>query len=188
MRVPLTVMCLAVLPNGRLASGSTDTTIRVWDLETEVGRLRGHTRPVSYLAVLPNGRLASGSHDNTVRVWDLATHAEIVCLRGHTLPVTYLAVLPNSRLASVSQDRTVRVWTLQSVRQLAVAKIAAVRALGEPVPPYLRARAEQQLPMPTVDPIVPVDESEEAEKRAAVLDYVTDRMPKDLLGELLPDL
>ena len=66
------VRTLAVLPDGRLASGSYDSTVRVWRLSTGVCEavLEGHTRYVLALVVLPDGRLASGSYDRTVVIWD----------------------------------------------------------------------------------------------------------------------
>jgi WD40 repeat protein len=56
-----------MLPDGRLASGSYDKTIRLWDVITasEVARLEGHSGWVNALCVLADGRLASGSYDNT---------------------------------------------------------------------------------------------------------------------------
>ena len=62
---------LVLLPNGDLASGSADGTIRVWEPRTGVCKLvlKGHTGYVMSLAVLPNGDLASGSYDKTIRVW-----------------------------------------------------------------------------------------------------------------------
>ena len=61
----------------RIASGSYDKTVRVWDAATgqPVGQpLTGHTGSVHGVAFSPDGtRIASGSDDNTVRVWDAAT-------------------------------------------------------------------------------------------------------------------
>jgi WD40 repeat protein len=62
-------------PDGtRLASGSLDRTVRVWDVATgaSVATLEGHTQAVPSVGWCPDGtRLASGSADLTVRVWDI---------------------------------------------------------------------------------------------------------------------
>ena len=69
------VVSLAALPNGLLASGSNDNSVRVWDVAARVCVvvLRGHTGTVWALAALPDGRLASGSNDaaDVIRLWAL---------------------------------------------------------------------------------------------------------------------
>jgi tRNA A-37 threonylcarbamoyl transferase component Bud32 len=102
----------------RLASASTDGTVKVWDAETgQQGlTLRGHTGPVAAVAWSPDGkRLASASADGTVKVWkvfwDARTGQEVLTFRGHTDWVCGVAWSPDgSRLASASADRTVKVW------------------------------------------------------------------------------
>jgi WD40 repeat protein len=66
------VNALAVLGDGRLASGSCDNTIRLWDPASGACErvFEGHLAWVWALAVLGDGRLASGSDDNTIRLWD----------------------------------------------------------------------------------------------------------------------
>ncbi len=110
------VLALAVLPDGRLASGSSDNTVRLWDPQSgaETARLEGHTGAVLALAVLPDGRLASGYRDKTVRLWDPKSGTETARLEGHAGWVTALAVLPDGRLASGSSDNTVRLWDPKS--------------------------------------------------------------------------
>jgi WD40 repeat protein len=68
-------LCMAYSPDGLfLASGSTDQTVRIWDLLTgqEIRTLVGHTDWVTSVAFRPDGRrLASSSHDGTIKIWDL---------------------------------------------------------------------------------------------------------------------
>ena len=97
---PVAALCL--LPDGRLASGADDNTIRLWDVAAgaETARLEGHSGRVTALCLLPDGRLASGADDNTIRLWDVAAGAETARLEGHSGPVAALCLLPDGRLAS----------------------------------------------------------------------------------------
>lgn len=76
------VNSVAYSPDGkRIVSGSDDTTVRVWDVETrkEVFELlRGHTGWVWSVAFSPDGTLiASASMDKTIRLWDANTGSPI---------------------------------------------------------------------------------------------------------------
>lgn len=108
------VGALAWSPDGRqIASGSYDTTIRVWDATT--GRTTmtfvGHQASVRSVAWSPDGRfLASGSEDKTARVWDVLAGKQIVLYQGHSDHIDAVAWSPDgTRLASAG-DCTVHVW------------------------------------------------------------------------------
>jgi WD40 repeat protein len=66
-------------PDGtKLASGSDDNTIKIWDLKTRSleATLEGHTETVLSVNFSPDGtKLASGSGDLTIKIWDLKTRS-----------------------------------------------------------------------------------------------------------------
>jgi len=116
------VRCLAALAGGRLASGSDDKSVIIWNPpfgnQSQVTRLEGHTKSVYCLAALDGDRLASGSVDKSVIIWNLADGEQLAKLEGHRGPVYCLAALDGGRLASGSSDETVIIWNLEEGRKI----------------------------------------------------------------------
>jgi len=104
-------LSLVVLPDGTLASGSDDYTIKIWDVKTgkRIKTLCGHTSWIRSLAVLSDGSLVSGSDDYTIKIWDVKTGKRIKTLNGHTRCIRSLVVLPDGTLASGSHDNTIKI-------------------------------------------------------------------------------
>jgi WD40 repeat protein len=108
---------VAVTPDGQRAiSGSSDGTLKVWDLAAGrlEGTLEGHGSGVWAVAVTPDGQRAiSGSSDGTLKVWDLAAGQLKAILEGHVSGVLGVAVTPDGQRAiSGSHDCTLKVWDL----------------------------------------------------------------------------
>ncbi|NXB95822.1 DAW1 factor, partial [Vidua chalybeata] len=74
------IVCLAFNPQSTLlATGSMDTTAKLWDLEKgeEVATLNGHSAEIIALSFNTTGdRIITGSFDHTVAVWDVGTGRE----------------------------------------------------------------------------------------------------------------
>ncbi|KAF6525555.1 hypothetical protein HZS61_011350 [Fusarium oxysporum f. sp. conglutinans] len=98
----------------RVASGSSDETVKIWDAVTGacVQTLEGHDDSVTSVAFSADGqRVASGSSDETVKIWDAATGACVQTLEGHHNSVDSVAFSADSQqVASGSSDETVKIW------------------------------------------------------------------------------
>lgn len=77
----LPVLCMAIDSTGTLlATGSSDSVVKVWDIDKgyQTHNLTGHTGVVLAVAFHPSAghlQLFSASEDHTARVWDLNTSA-----------------------------------------------------------------------------------------------------------------
>nr|WP_169330798.1 WD40 repeat domain-containing protein [Fortiea contorta] len=97
-----------------LISGSRDTTIRIWHLETGelIRTLTGHREEVCAIALSPDEQIiASGSADKTIKLWHLKTGELLATFTGHTNTVTSLAFTASGEmLVSGSLDKTIKIW------------------------------------------------------------------------------
>ncbi|KAG8843071.1 hypothetical protein FRB91_003613 [Serendipita sp. 411] len=121
------ILCASFSPTGQmLATGSGDTNVRLWDLDTETPShvLSGHRGWVLCVEWEARERkLASGGHDGQVRIWD-PKNGKVIgdAMKGHTKWITSLAWEPihinaaNPRVASSSKDGTIRVWSMTNRR------------------------------------------------------------------------
>ena len=100
----------------RIVSGSSDRTIRVWDVSTGAEMLpplQGHSDWVRSVAFLHDGsKIVSGSDDKTIRVWNASTGAEILPpLLGHEDVVRSVTFsYDGTKIVSGSSDCTIRIW------------------------------------------------------------------------------
>lgn len=113
----------AFAPDGKIvASGSADTTIKLWDVITGqvLKSLCGHTDVVWAVAFAPTGKqVASAGQDALIKLWDCESGQEVMTLQGHKDWVWSLAYAPDgTTLASGSRDCTINIWDLTTGRLL----------------------------------------------------------------------
>src|SRR5207244_3670019 len=105
------VGAVAFAPDGRLAVGTSDGRVAVWDVQRreKLSDVRCHDDAVAALAFSPDGkRLASGGHD---RVAVIHQGGQRHLLRGHAGAVLAVAFAPDGkRLFTGGIDSTIRAW------------------------------------------------------------------------------
>ena len=101
------IYSLAFSPDGtKLASGSVDKTIRIWNVADgkELNKLDGHPDDVYAVAFSPDGKkLASAGYGGNLYVWDVATAKAL--FHQHLAPYTMtygLAWSPDGKQLAVA--------------------------------------------------------------------------------------
>ena len=104
------IFCTAVLKDGRIATGSKDKEIIVFNNKTFKPDLtiKEHNGVVVNMIELSTGYLASCSEDKTIKIYDvgLKTYKVIQTLKDHTGWVSKIIELKNKQLVSCSKDKT----------------------------------------------------------------------------------
>ncbi|XP_015121981.1 notchless protein homolog 1 [Diachasma alloeum] len=115
------VISVAFSPDGRhLASGSGDTTVRFWDINTQTPHFTctGHKHWVLCISWSPCGtKLVSACKNGSIIQWDPLTGSQIgKTMTGHKMWVTSISWEPYHRskecryLVSASKDSDLRIW------------------------------------------------------------------------------
>ncbi|ETO34475.1 WD-40 repeat protein [Reticulomyxa filosa] len=121
-----------------ICSGSYDTTICMWDIETvkQFMVFKGHENWISDVKYGPNelginygaNTILSGSDDNSVRLWDIRSSRQIQVFNGHKNIVTAVEYSPfivnnvkvggsSNVICSGSLDNTIRFWDIRSSKK-----------------------------------------------------------------------
>ena len=116
------ITSVAFGPDGRLAVGGMDGTVRLWEVDKRAVKksrvkrvLMAHTKGTTGVALSPDGAvLATGGLDGAMRLWDAVTGELKVTLTTSGYMVNTVAFSPDgTTVASTSGgwgDNTVHLW------------------------------------------------------------------------------
>ena len=122
------IQCLCTISNKILASGSEDTTIKIWNIEDRsiMSTLSGHTKRVNALCYVKEGVLVSGSEDESLIVWsqsttESSTYSHRQMLKGHASPIMEIIRLNNKEIMSGDAGGDLMMWNIDQglcIRQI----------------------------------------------------------------------
>jgi len=120
------VQDVVISSDGQFAlSGSWDSTLRLWDLNTgtTARRFVGHTKDVLSVAFSGDNRqIVSGSRDKTIKLWNTLGECKYTIEdQGHTewVSTVSFSVSPNNGtplIVSGGWDKVVKVWNLANCK------------------------------------------------------------------------
>ena len=118
------VYSLIKLNSGYIATGSSDNTIKIWDITKDPNNAliatKNTTGNIFCLLELKDNELLSGNSDNNIEVFDLTkeTDNSEYYLSGHSKGIRALVKCNEENFASASNDTKIFIWDCSTKRKI----------------------------------------------------------------------
>ena len=117
---------MIILHDGRIASCSSDKTIKIFSLLTYLCEITipAHDDEIWYIAELPSYNIVSCSDDSSIKVWSITKNNYTLV---HSIPnahvgyITQILPISENRMVSCGHDETIKIWS--SVPPFALVKL-----------------------------------------------------------------
>jgi WD40 repeat protein len=110
------IVSLIELYNGLIATGSYDSTIKIWDINSQqLLKIINEAGNVLCLLEFEPGKILSGTDQNVINLWDInnSYNQSLSTFEGHLLWVNCLVKCNENYFASGSNDSDIRIWGYQ---------------------------------------------------------------------------
>ena len=128
------IKTIAISPHlPMVATGSEDTTIRLWSIDTgaEIEVLTGHQKSVETIAFHPHqsGLLFSGDRSSQIKLWQVDPAKELISIDSQQAKVNCLAISPDGKLIiSGGSDKTIKIWYFGSRERRSLDDLVTLKA------------------------------------------------------------
>ena len=110
---------LTMSNNNILATGSNDSTIKIWDLNKNDSLFTFYDGIKTFsLVFLNDSMLVSGYSDSTIKMWNILNGTCSIIYKIHTGIINSIIILSNELIASGSGDNTIRIWNITNSKCL----------------------------------------------------------------------
>ena len=109
------VLCLTLLSENKLISGSEDKSIKIWDIDKKncIETISGNFQRIDSLLNLKNNILIIGTY-NLIKIINIETKEEISTLVGHEKSICSIISLKENILISSSYDNSIKIWNMNT--------------------------------------------------------------------------
>jgi len=111
------VVCLTILNDGRVATGSQDNRVKIWNPDTKTvdTNFTKHNTVVQDIDTLDDGRIVSSDFNGVIKVWNPDTKTVDTNFTKHNDDVHQIDIIDtDGYIASISTDGILKIWNPQT--------------------------------------------------------------------------